>query len=180
MTQPGRRRVIRSSGRFRSRGPSRTSWARLSPATLTTVAAASKSLVSSFVLSNPGIGETVRRTIGQVLIVSDQAAATEAQLGALGMVVVSDIALAAGAASIPGPVTEKDDDGWFLWVPLTNRFRFLTAAGFDSVDGRVFHFDSRGMRKIEEGFSVAVMVENASASTGFSVHVQMSVLSSRR
>ncbi len=74
-----------------------------------------KILLGVFVLSNVGIGETVRRTIGNIWVVSDQAAADEVQVGAFGCIVVTDLAAAAGAASIPGPFTDANDDGWFVW-----------------------------------------------------------------
>jgi len=87
--------------------------------------AASKVLLETVVLSNPGINETVRRTRGGVFVSSDQGAAVELQTGAFGAIIVSDTAVAAGVASLPDPVTDASDDGWFVWVPFTQ----ISAAG---------------------------------------------------
>ena len=95
-----------------------TDWFRRTTGAYVTVAAASKVLVSSGTPSNPGITETIVRTRGGFSIASDQAGASESQIGAMGLMVVNDLALAAGAASIPGPVTDRNDDGWFVWEPF--------------------------------------------------------------
>jgi len=137
------------------------------------VGAATKVLLTSVVLSNPGINETVRRTRGVISIRSDQSLADEEQTGAYGLVVVSDLAIAAGAASIPGPITDASDDGWFVWVPFCRSRRST-----DSLNADQFFYDSKAMRRIEEGFSVVVMVENASATDGLRILDAISLLSS--
>ena len=103
-----------------------TTWSRLVMTDFFTVPAASKVLLANFTLGNPGIGETVRRTRGQFAIISDQSAAPEFQLGAIGGVVISDVAAAVGVTATPGPFTERDDDGWFFWQGFTES---KTAAG---------------------------------------------------
>ena len=149
------------------RGPSRpsmrrgTSWARLQLDDFVTVPPASKALVATLVLANPGITETVIRSIGTYMVIGDSSAA-ELQTGALGFIVVNDLAIAAGAASIPGPVTDASDDGWFVWEPFLSFSQNTTATGAQQT--RVF--ESKGARRIEEGFTVAVMVENAHATFG--------------
>ena len=135
-------------------------------------------LASVGLLSNPGIGETIRRTLGGVYVTSDQNAAVENQFGAVGMIVVSDLAIAAGAASVPGPFTDSDDDGWFVWQGFSQRLRFGTAVGFDDV-GRWYPYDSRGMRRTEEGFGFAVMFENADAVHGIEVGMVISLYATR-
>ena len=50
-----------------------------------------------------------------IMVGSDQVAVVEQQIGALGFIVVSDLAIAAGAASIPSPGFNGSDDGWFVW-----------------------------------------------------------------
>ena len=169
---PGQRRRTYAAGRRRA--PS--TWARDVTTTFVTVPAGNKALLLSIALNNPGIGETIRRSRGMLMIASDQSAAVEQQLGALGLVVVSDLALAAGAASIPGPVTDSSDDGWFVWQPfLANQ---AGASIQPSQSRAVFDFDSKAMRRIEEGFGVAVMVENASALHGLNFWCAFSVLTS--
>jgi len=140
-----------------------------------TVAAATKVLFATFTLSNVGIGETVRRSIGWVLAHSDQEAANEAYAGAFGMIRVSDLAIAAGVASIPGPVTDAQDDGWFVW----QAYGGASMATSSAERGRLFNFDSRAMRRIEEGFGIALVYENASATTGQIVETAVSMYSTR-
>ena len=139
----------------------------------TVVPALTKVLISTIVLSNPGIGETIRRVRGFVAV-NAVASAAGSRLGALGMVVVSDIALAAGVASIPGPVTERGDDGWFVWQ-ATGGAR-PAATGTEST---IWPFDSKAMRRVEEGFGIAIVFENANAvAPSINVEVAMSVLAS--
>ena len=133
----------------------------MSPA-LATVATSSKVLVASQP-STTGIDQTIRRNLGTLTIVSDQAAASELQIGAFGMIIVNDLALAAGAASIPGPVTDLDDAGWLVWVPLVRRGADVVGQPAETF----IDFDSKAMRKLPSGYNIAAMVENASASFAF-------------
>ena len=148
-------------------------WARISAATFGAVPAATKVLLGSFTLSNPGIGATVLRTRGSYNIISDQTGSVEEQIGAWGMIVVNDLALAAGVASIPGPITDASDDGWFVWEPFQQ-------SGTDASTGvTVDHpFDSKAMRKVREGFSIAVIAENAHATHAFEMAFGIAMLTS--
>ncbi len=171
-------RVRRPLVRARSR-KAPGSWARTISLGTQTVAAATKVQISNFVLSNQSINETIRRTRGRLWIGSDQNVASEEFVGAFGMIKASDISRAAGAASLPGPVTEKDDDGWFVWEPLAGKVVFSTAIGFAPRAFYAYDFDSKAMRRIEEGFGVAVMFENASATLGLQIMCAISVYSTR-
>ena len=161
----------------RRRGPSRTNWGRTVNPIQVTVAAATKVFLSGFALDNPGISETVRRTRGQIFVRSDQGAASEDQVGAFGMMKINDVALAAGAASIPGPATEASDDGWFVWQPITQMGAAATVGA--GRLGILYTFDSKAMRTIEEGFGIAIMFENAHATHGLVITWAVSLLSSR-
>jgi len=97
--------------------------------------------------------------------------------GAWGMIVVTDLALAAGAASIPGPITDVTDDGWFVWQPILSRLEFVTGAGIEANSAKIVEFDSKAKRIVETGQIVAVMVENASASFAFEFLLNMRLLS---
>ena len=130
-----------------------------------------KALVATIALSNQGIGETIRRTRGQVSV---SAIAGGDRKLAMGMIVVSDLALAAGVASIPGPATDSNDDGWFVWTPNVSDRPAATA-----VEADVVEFDSKAMRRIEEGFGIAVMVENVSSVASLNVQMAFSFLASR-
>ncbi len=166
---PDRRSFRRAPGRSMRRG---TTWARLQFAAFTTIPAASKVLIATLVPSNPGITETVIRTVGQFMVKSDQSAGVEDQLGAFGFIVVTDLALAAGAASIPGPVTDGSDDGWFVWQPFS-----ATGNAANPTGNFLLPFESKAARRIEEGFSVAVMCENAHATEGLDIAMGFSFLS---
>ncbi len=106
------------------------------------------------------------------MVASDQTTNFEFQFGALGMVVVSDLAIAAGAASIPGPVTDAQDDGWFVW----QAFLRASSQSVAKHAQQYFEWDSKAMRRIEEGFGIGVMVENAHATHGLQAAIQISML----
>ena len=166
--------------RSSSRTPQRaqrapTTWSRFTSTdgAYDVIAASSKVLITSLVLNNAGISETIRRTRGLVSIISDQTSTVETQAGAFGAVVVSDVALAAGVASIPGPLTNRDDDGWLLWVPF-----FQRGADNGLAENQPYEFDSKAMRRVEDGFSIAFVAENANTGFGLEIGVVISALTS--
>ena len=149
-----RRVVRRAPARGRGARPGGT-WARI-PFSQAGIAANTKLFLGQFSLSNPGIGETIRRTIGNINFASDQVAAAEGPVACFGMIVVSAAAAAIGITALPGPITEASDDGWFVWQALS------TFQGADSNKMSTnFPFDSRAMRRVEEGFVIALMLETA-------------------
>ena len=133
------------------------------------VPAASKVLLGTFILSNPPLGETILRTRARVFVKTDQAAAVENQVGSYGLIVVTDRASAAGAASIPGPFTDGGDDGWFVHQPIV--WQNDTEFG-----GAAYDVDSKAMRKVEDGGVIAIMVENADLIHGFNIIHQVRLL----
>jgi len=163
---------------FRPRSSSRPnrSWGGLAFATYTTVGAASKVLLGSLTLSNPGIDETHLRTVGVLSVRSDQKVASEDMLGAIGMILVSDQALATGITAIPGPTTDIADDGWLFYQPIVQTFEFVSSVGFDSQGAVQYHFDSKGKRIVHDGVSIALVAQN-SGSTGWAVGVVLRTLS---
>jgi len=170
-----RRRI---QGRAQTVG-GRTNWSRLVPTTSTVVAAGTKIVLTTFVLDNPGISETVRRTRGRFFFASDQGSSTEEVHGAWGAVVVTDAAAAAGVASMPGPVTDASDDNWFVWEPFGNMLANVATGNIAATNEPLVDFDSKAMRKVATGFQLAFIVENSSGSTGFRICVALSLLSSR-
>ncbi len=148
--------------RFRSSGFSRgkrqpTNWARAETSEMVTAANAF-AIRTTVVLSNPGINETIRRTRGGLFVVIG-GAGTGTIHGAFGGMVISDQAIAAGGASLPDPIGNANDDGWFVWLPWAIRVSTQAAAV-----GAVFQFDSKAMRRIEEGYGVVFMIGNATDS----------------
>jgi len=165
----------RSFRRTRST-PNRT-WAGINAATYTNVPAASKVLLGSFTLNNTGIDETVLRTVGSISIKSDQAAASEDQIGAFGLYVVSSRALAIGLTAIPGPVTNASEDGWFVWQGFAQTLEFVSAVGVEPGMATTYHFDSKAKRVVGTGMGIAIMVENIHASHAFDIAVPLRLLS---
>ncbi len=153
-----------------------TTWSRVVSSVSIVIPAASKVLVAMLTLDNVGITETVRRTRGRVIAFND-VVGDEEQFGAFGFIVVNDLALAAGAASIPGPVTDASDDGWYVWEPIITKSS--SGSGTTNTVNDVIVFDSKAMRRVEEGYSVAVMFENAHATFGMEVAIGLSSLASR-
>ncbi len=138
---------------------------------------ATKVLLGGITLSNPSIDETWLRFVGMIGVESDQIIATEAQIGAFGMIVVSNNAFAAGAVSIPGPVADAGDDGWFVSVPFANTFQFITGSGFNPSGQTQRYFDFKSKRKVQEGEQIALMVESIAGSQGFTFNVMARGLS---
>ncbi len=162
-----------------TRTSSGTNWGRFVFAAPVVVPAASKVLVLTFTLDNPGISEVVRRTRGDYFVGSDQQTTTELQMGAWGCIVVTDAALAAGVASIPGPVTDANDDGWFVWESFVQSSSAGAAGNIAAWQGVHRPYDSKAMRKFPDGFSLAVVVENAHATFGLEFYLGISLLASR-
>ncbi len=169
MTQP--RRVFRGSrrgGGLRQR----TDWVRFVQDGTTTVAAGAKALIlSSLVIESEA---TIRRVIVRYLVGSDQAGVSELQQGAVGMHVATDRAITAGAASLLGPVTDLNDDSWFMWDSFTQEFLFSASAV--RTAHTVYTVQSRGQRRLQSGQGVVFMVENGNAATGLVISVNISIL----
>ncbi len=102
---------------------------------------------------------TVVRTHLSIHIQSDQTAASELQVGAVGLCVVSDQAAAIGVTAVPTPETDLESDLWFVHRPLMGSFTFATAVGFDDDGGHHFVIDSKAMRKVNDDEQIIVVVE---------------------
>ena len=138
----------------------------------TTVATGTKVLLGFFFLATD-FEETVVRTRGLMSVTSDQFTAAEDQRGALGFIRVTDRARAAGAASIPGPVTDGDDDGFFVWVPVVQKSVQDVNAGRQTYP---YQIDSKAQRVVREGQEVAIMFEN-SGPAGLELQLGLRILS---
>ena len=113
-------------------------------------------------------------------VATDQIAAAEQQIGAFGLMIVTDKAAAAGVASIPGPITDIGDD-WFVYVPIVQQLGFATATGFNPGQGVHYPIDSKAKRILEgSGKVIAVVVENIHASFAFEIAFVMRILTQTR
>ena len=169
------RQYQRSSGSRPNRD-----WSGVVSTGLTAVAGGTKVLLGSFV-PTAGVDETILRSVGVLFIQSDAlASASEFQIGAFGMIKVTSNAFAAGAASIPGPVTDIGDD-WIIYQSWVQANQLFMAIDFDSMSGVSYAFDSKAKRVVEgEGQTVALMVENAHATHSFNIGIAFRVLSQIR
>ena len=112
---------------------------------------------------------TLVRTRGLLSVASDQTAATEFQIGAVGIAIVSTAAFTAGAASVPTPVTEAAWDGWLWYQSFANRMVFVSGVGLETPYAVQFEIDSKAMRKVSADETLIVVAENASGAHGLSI-----------
>jgi len=140
---------------------------------LLNVAGGTKVLLGFFFLAT-AFEETVVRVRGMMTVITDQTVAGEPQVGAFGMIRVTDRAIAIGATAIPGPMTDGDDDGWFVWTPFAQIQQSAVTGSNNSVE-----IDSKAQRIVREGQQLAVMFETAPVpnSEGVRVTVNLRALS---
>ena len=160
--------VGRKSG-FVRRGGSMvraTLWAQIAPTESTIATASTAVLFTGFGTAQLAIRPfTVIRMRGVWFCQSDQSAASERQQVAFGASIVSEEALAIGVTAVPTPATNGGSDKFFLYEILMNSFTFKDATGV----GRIIEtatFDSKAMRKVEEGEDIAIALETFSTSSG--------------
>ena len=153
------------AGRRFARGGSRPNrgWSGQITTGFAAVATGTKVLISGLTPANDGIDLTILRTVGVLSISSDQSGSAEQQIGAFGIMLVRDQAFAAGAASIPSPVTNLSDDDWFVYQPFCQQ----SEVAITSPSSVQYHFDSKAKRIVPgTGVTIAMMIANAS-----SIHV---------
>ncbi len=109
---------------------------------------------------------TIVRTRGIFRCSSDQQGASEQYECSLGMAVVSDEARTVGITAVPTPEEQRASDLWFVYESLSGEFVFGSVASFVETHGPEVRFDSKGMRKVEEGQDVVVVLQNSAISSG--------------
>jgi len=114
---------------------------------------------------------TIIRTHLLIHISTDQFVASELQIGAVGICVVSQQAEAIGVTAVPTPVTDAGSDLWFLHQWIMNRNVFGTGVGFDGNVGQIYEVDSKAMRKVDEDEEVVVVSELSAVGSGYLVTV---------
>ncbi len=163
------RRHFRSG---RSGGPRReTLWAFID-ATATSLTATGGTIIGQLNAAALALRPfTIIRTYLEVLIISDQQAASEFQIAALGMAVVSDQASAIGVTAVPTPSTDAGSDLWFLHQWLMSSFVLVSAVGIDGDEGHHYSIDSKAMRKVNDDQDIVTVIELDSVSSGVSIFV---------
>ncbi len=129
------------------------------------VAATTKVLIASAAGSPAGVDLTILRTRGIAAFIPSAPTVDRFSSGAFGFIIVSAQAIAAGVASIPGPATNADNDGWFVHEWFMTQMEFGTAVGiqFDAAQQRLY--DSKAKRILQEGESIAMVAEVLSGSS---------------
>ena len=158
-----RNRTFVSRGQARSRRE--TSWLSIDPdiQALDASAAITHVMTAAELAKRPF---TVVRTRMTVMISTDQLAADEQQIGAVGLAIVSSQAVLIGVTAVPTPITDLASDKWFVHQPLISDFIFATAAGFDSDGGHIYEIDSKAMRKVNDDEEIIVVAEALGVGSG--------------
>ena len=152
------RRFTRSRG---SAGAPRreTLWAPIAP-TRTAINGGGSALIASASASEDALRPyTVIRTHLYCSIVSDQVIASEDQMVAVGLAIVSDQASAIGITAVPTPITDLESDAWYLHQWLVNGVTFLDATSLQSNVNKSATWDSKAMRRVEDGFDNILVIE---------------------
>ncbi len=133
-----------------------------------TVAAGTAQTIGSFIAAANHPHETIVRVVGSWQV---DGVGINGNV-ALGGVVVNEPAFAAGSASMPDPITEIQDDVW-AFISTVSVGTLPRGVGQDDI-----RFDSRAMRKVEEGQRLVIIMSNGTdGNMGFSLYIR--VLSKR-
>ena len=110
---------------------------------------------------------TIIRTRISCMFESDQLAVSERLHGALGGIVVNDVASALGVTGIPGPVMDATSP-WFFYQGMLDSFVFATGVGFagGNASSRLYEIDSKAMRKVGVNEDLNFVFEMAAAKGG--------------
>ena len=107
-------------------------------------------------------GETVIRTRGLFGYQTDQAAASEQYMGAIGIGIVSEQAATLGATAVPAPDTDSGWGGWLWHSYFVGSFRVADATGMQAQYINRIVIDSKAMRKVGDNERLVVVVQNSS------------------
>jgi len=156
----------------RAAGPRRlTEWIGSADSDYLAIAGGASVIIQSFTNDTSLLSarSTVVRTRGLFSIHPTAYTADLVAIGAVGFAMVTDEAFTAGAASIPGPWTEQEWDGWFVWFPFAFRFELLDGTGAMMPGSLQIPFDSKAQRKFDQGMTIVVMVETQQAGAAVTV-----------
>ncbi len=152
------RRRFRSGG-FAQKPRKTLAWSSSAPVTgLVALAASTSALIETIIPNVPDLTELrVRGLFGWR---TDQLAASEIQVGAVGMIVVEEPAATLGITALPVPNTDGDSD-WMWHSYYASRFEFGSAIGFQTSSLNTMIIDSKAMRKVSSTQRVVVVIENS-------------------
>ncbi len=159
----------------RARAPKRkTIWVGTADQSVITVAGGASVIISSFAPDALSIlAATVVRVRGFAIFFPSAFGADLNYSGAYGLGIVSDEALAAGAASIPRPFDDDDWTGWLVHGYFAGHLEFQSAVGETQLPFG-YHIDSKAMRKVRPNEALVWMVESQVGAV--TVNIQARVL----
>ena len=102
---------------------------------------------------------------------TDDDTAAEVGVCAVGSMVVREPARVAGIASLPTPLAENVDDGWYVY-----QLGGWSGGPIEGEPIRTYQFDSRAQRKVEDGDALVWTLENQSAVFGLSYMLRFRML----
>ncbi len=168
-------RTVRRSGRVFRGGRSRREslWFTRAGSNNTLAAASTATILTSLNAAALALRPfTVVRVRGVLRMRSDQVALQETQDVAYGCAVVSDQAVGVGVTAVPTPATDDGSDLWYVYQRILNDLvRDVAGAGAGPLRpiGQFIEFDSRAMRKVEDGQDMIEVAETSSVSSGASI-----------
>ena len=155
--------MARRAGRGFVRGPRRAmDWSASTVETSLTAMPASSVLLAQTFAPIVG-GETAIRIRGLFSWITDQDAAEETQLGAVGIAVVTAQAVSVGITAVPTPNTDAAWGGWMWHSYFSSKVVVGDATGFQINGMNHIVIDSKAMRKVDEDERLVVVVENSAA-----------------
>ncbi len=111
---------------------------------------------------------TIIRQYYEMMIVSDQAAAIETQIGAFATAVVSDQATAIGVTAVPTPISDLGSDLFMQHQIFMADESNLTDR---SKPGAHYSIQSKAMRRVNGDQDMALVAEFSPVGNGFSLTV---------
>ncbi len=108
---------------------------------------------------------TIVRTRGVLYGRSDQSSVSEDYSVSYGHCVVADQAVAIGVTAVPTPMSDSPSDLWFVYETIIGQL--LVTTDISRIEpGSMVKFDSKAMRKVEDGQNAISVVETSSLSNG--------------
>jgi len=102
---------------------------------------------------------TIVRSRGFLHLGSDQTPSVEQQAADFGICVVSDQAVGIGITALPTPVTDRASDLWQTYVTLMGE----STRAISGNGGYGTEYDSKAMRKVEDGSQLVFIIEAEAA-----------------
>ncbi len=161
----------RRGGFVRSGAKRITVWVGYADQAFVTVASGAKTIVANFSLATVD-AVTVVRSRGVISIAPSVFSADLPLVGAFGIGIVSNEAFVAGAASVPGPFSSSDWDGWMVLVPWAYRYDLTSDIGRLLPGSLQITIDSKAMRKMSSNETLVMVAESETGAIDFAAPIR--------